>query len=90
MTEIFSVAPSTINSMAIDATGKLYLSSFNNVYTSTNGGSTFSSITAAFAPDNYFYGPMMASPDGSVSFFNNGYSKIYKTTNQGSLTGMGE
>ncbi len=83
MTEIFSVAPSTINSMAVDATGKLYLSSFNNVYTSTNGGTTFSSITAAFAPDNYFSGPMMASPDGSVSFFNNGYSKIYKTTNQG-------
>ncbi len=85
MTQIFTVTPSNVNSMAIDpTTAKIYLSDFNKIYTSINGGTTFTDITTISAiAYTYFQGPMTISPDGSISIFNNGYNKIHKSTNQG-------
>ena len=86
MTQIYNVAPSTINTMAIDATGKIYLSSFEKIYTSTNNGASFTDITttSGLAPTyTYFSGPMAVSPDGSISLFNNGLAQVHKTVNQG-------
>lgn len=85
MTQIFTVAPSNVNSMAIDpTTAKIYLSDFNKIWTSINGGTSFTDITTTSAiAYTYFQGPMAISPDGSISIFNNGYNKIHKSTNQG-------
>jgi hypothetical protein len=86
MTQILTVAPSNVNSMAIDGTNKIYLSSSDKIFTSTNGGTTFTDITttSGLAPTyTYFWGPMAVSTDGSVSLFNNGMNQIHKTTNQG-------
>lgn len=86
MTQIFTVTPSNVNAMAIDGTGKIYLSSFEKVYTSINNGTSFTDITttSGLLPTyGYFWGPMAVSPDGSISIFNNGQSKIHKSSNQG-------
>lgn len=87
MTQIFTVAPNSVNGMCIDGTtSKIYLSSSGKIYTSINGGTTFADITttSGLAPTyTYFFGPMAIAPDGSISIFNNGSSKIHKSINQG-------
>lgn len=87
-TQIFTVAPSTVNAMAFGSTGKIFLSAFDKIYTSTNTAPpyTFTDITTSsgLAPNyTYFYGPMGVSPDGSVQIFNTSYSKVHKSTDQG-------
>lgn len=87
MTQIFTVSPSNVNSMAIDATsGKIYLSAFDKIYTSTNNGTLFTDITttSGLLPTyGFFSGPMAIAPDGSISIFNSVYSKLHKSSNQG-------
>ena len=53
MTQVFSVAPSTVNSMTFDNSGKIYLSAFDKIYTSTNG-TTFTIVVNLSRVDGVF------------------------------------
>ncbi|HQQ84202.1 MAG TPA: sialidase family protein, partial [Cyclobacteriaceae bacterium] len=73
-----------IYSMAVDAAGRIYVTSNLDIRISANGGTSFTSIKTGLAPTNSFYGVIAVAPDGTtVWLFNNSDSKIYKSLNQG-------
>lgn len=70
-----------VNSMTIDASGKLYVSSFFDLFISTNNGTSFTSIKSKFALTNYFSGPLSIAPNGNLYFFSNyNYDPITNTS----------
>lgn len=81
-----------VNSMTIDASGKLYVSSFYDFFVSTNNGTSFTSIKSKFTLTTYFNGPLGVAPNGNLYFFSNSnYDPntntsprlVYKSTDSG-------